>query len=255
MPKLRFLSSNRYNTSATVLAASSAAAALPVGATQNPDRSYVWRSLTQTGVQTIDIDLGSVLAVTSIAVANVKLVGTGGLELYERGDAGSPGAATLVATLPAQDRDTRTAFAFFTSQSHRHWQLKWTNPTAASDYAELGYAFLGTYTEVARNIRVPASIRRPDPSQAVVSVDGQKVFRRRTKYFTGTWEFLEVGESELSTHRALFDAIGVGTPHFVVLDTSLAWSCWFARFVEALEFALSELAGRYNVGLAWEEVR
>jgi hypothetical protein len=255
MPNIRFLDPNRYSAAATVLTASSSAFALPVGASKNPDRSYVWRSLTGTGTKTIDVDLGSSLPVTACAIANVKLAGTGDVELYERGTGSSPGTAVLVAVMPPQFRDTRISFAFFDSISRRHWQLKWTNPTAANDYAELGHCFLGTYIEAARNIRVPARISRPDPSVASMSVDGQKTFRRRTKYFTGAWEFPCIGETQLEELREIWDSIGVGTPHYVVLDDTLAWAAWYARFVGELETPLGQLVGQYDASLAWEEVR
>jgi hypothetical protein len=252
--RIAFLYSNLFSASATTLVASSAVSALPVGAAANEDRSYVWRSVTDTVVQTIDIDLGSVLPVSAVAVANVRLLGTGVLELYQRGDAGSAGAAVLVTTLSSQNTYTRTAFAFFSSQSHRHWQLKWTNPTAASGYAELGFAFLGVEVEPAVNIMVPADIERIDPSVGAGSVDGQMTFSRRTKYCAGTWAFHEVGETQLGQLQALFEAIGVAGAHFVVLDTNLAWSCWYARLAGELSAPLAIVAGRYSPSIAWREV-
>jgi hypothetical protein len=251
--RIAFLYSNRY--SSATLTASSATSALPVTASQNEDRSYAWRSLTQTGVQTIDIDLGSVLPVSAVALANVKLVGAGVLELYHRGDAGAPGAATLVATLPAADAYTRTTFAFFATISHRHWQFKWTNPTAASDYAELGYAFLGVEVEPSTNIKVPASFGRFDPSTAGQSVDGQKTMSRRTKYFAGSWEFDDITETQFGQLQAFFDSVGISGTHFVVLDTSLSWSCWYARLVDTLALGLAIVVGRYPAKVNWEEVR
>jgi len=251
--RIAFLYSNLYAASATVLAASSAVSALPVAASQNEDRSYVWRSSTGTGVQTIDIDLGSVLPVSAVAAANVRLLGAGVLELYERGDGGSAGSATLVATLPTQNTYTRAAAAFFSSQSHRHWQLKWTNPGSASDYAELGYCFLGVEVEPAVNIMVPADIQRIDPSVGSGSVDGQMTFARRTKYSAGAWAFHEVGETQLGQLQALFEAIGVAGAHFVVLDTTLAWTCWYARLSGELSAPLAIVAGRYSPSITWRE--
>lgn len=253
MANLRILATNRYTDAATALTASSEATALPVERSQDPDRTAVWRSLTETGVQTIDIDLGSSLACDSIAVANVKLVGAGALLLYRGATLGSE--TTLVATLPSQDRDTRTAFAFFASVSSRYWRLKWTNPGAASDYAELGFAALGPYLELSRNIRVPSGLQRIDPSVIALSVDGQATHTRRTKYFAGQWSLGEVPEADLDDLREVFDALGVHTPYFVVLDTSLAWTCWLQRFVGPLEMSLAVMAGRYDVGMPWEEVR
>jgi hypothetical protein len=251
--KIAFLYTNRFT--AATLTASSAVSALPAAAAQNEDRSYVWQSLTQTGVQTLDIDCGAVVPVSACALANVRLVGTGVVELYQRGDGGSPAAATLVATLPAANAYTRTTFAFFASQSHRHWQLKWTNPTAASDYAELGYAFLGVEVEPTINVRVPASFGRFDPSASGNSVDGQETFARRTKYFAGKWEFDDVTETQFGQLQALFDSIGASGAHFVVLDVNLPWSCWYARLVDGLNMGLALVTGRYPVSVSWKEVR
>lgn len=253
MAHLRILATNRYTASTTALTPSSEATALPVERSQDPDRTAVWRSLTQTGVQTIDMDLGSSLACDSVAVANVKLVGAGSLLLYRGATLGSE--TTLVATLPAQDRDTRTAFAFFASVSSRYWRLKWTNPGAANDYAELGFATLGPYLELSRNVRVPAALQRVDPSVIATSVDGQATHTRRTKYFAGQWDLGEVPEADLDDLRELFDGLGVHTPYFVVLDTSLAWTCWLQRFAGPLGLGLAVMAGRYDVAIPWEEVR
>lgn len=250
--RIAFLYTNRY--AAATLVASSAASALPVGATQNEDRSYIWRSLTQTGVQTIDIDQGSVLPVSAVALANVKLVGTGVVELYQRGDASTAGAATLVATLPAMNAYTRTTFAFFASQSHRHWQMRWTNPTGASDYAELGYAFLGVEVEPLINVKVPADITRVDPSVSGVSIGGQKSYAQRTKIFAGTWNFDDVTETQRGQLETLFDTIGASGAHFVVLDTALPWTCWYARLGSELKIGLAIVAGRYPLSIAWQEV-
>lgn len=255
MPNLRILQANRYDAVATTLTASSSATALPVATSQNPDRTAVWRSATATSVQTIDIDLGSVLPVSAVAVANVRLLGAGALELRERGDSGSPGTATTVVTLPAQDRDTRTAFAFFTEASHRHWQLRWTNPTSASDYAELGVAFLGVPTELGRNVRVPADVKRVDPSVVSTSVDGQQTRAARTKFYAGAWAFEDITEAQLDDLRTLFDALGAGGAHFAVLDAAIEWTCWYQRITGELGASFNAGPGLFNAAFGWEEAR
>ncbi len=257
MANIRLAYENRYTAAGTVLAASSEVSALPVAASQNTDRSYVWRSATATGTQTIDIDLGAVLAVTCAVLANVSVLGSGVVELYERGDAGSAGSATLVATFAAQDRDTRAVAAFFASQSHRHWQLKWTNPGSDSDYAELGYAFLGTYIEPAVNVMVPMPVSRQAPSIGSASSDGQQTYATRTKYFTGALTWDAVLPAQLDQLRAIFDAIGIETPLFIVLDTAVSWTTWFARFSGPLGWEIEPgmAIGRYGVSIGFEEAR
>lgn len=257
MARIRFLDAtrNRYVATATVLTASSAATALPVANSQNSDRTKVWRSSTTTGTHTIDVDLGSVLSCSALAVANPRTVGSGVIELYHRGDAGAPGAASLVATLPAADRDTRTAFVFFTAVSHRHWQIKFTNPGATSGYVELGHVHLGDYFEPAQNVLVPADLTREDPTVVTASIDGQETFSTRTKVFRGAWTMQEIPEAQLDTYRANWDALGVSGKFYQVLDTALPWTCWYARQAGDLGIQLSVLAGRYNIGLPWVENR
>lgn len=255
MPRIRYMDGarNEWIKTTGVLTASSAVAALPAAASQSPDRSYVWRSVAGTGVHTLDIDFGSSQSPTSVAVANVKLVGTGALLLYT---GATPGAeTTLVATLPTQDRDTRTTFAFFNATAGRYWRLKWTNPTAASDYAEVGYVHLGTYFEPTINPVVPAEIQRVDPSVASESIDGQASYARRSKYFSGRWQFRGIPEAQLDSYRLMFDALGVSGPFFQVLDTAVSWSSWLALLAGPLEVGLESLAGRYALGQAWREVR
>ena len=256
MPRIRFMDAarNEWAKVASTIVASSAAAALPALHTQTQERTQVWRSLTQTGVQTLDLDLGSVVAINAVAVANVKLVGAGALQLHHRGDVASPAAETLVATLPTQDRDTRVTFAWV-GQSHRHWRLKWTNPGSASDYAEAGVVHLGGYLEPSINPIVPTAIPRHDPSLPALSVDGQATFVRRTKYAKGTWQFLGVPEAQLDNLRAMFDSLGVSGAYFSVLDDTLAWTAHYARLTDQLGVAFDELSGRYSVALPFEEVR
>lgn len=257
MPRLRILdaSRNQWASLAGSLAASSAVAALPAAASQSPDRSYVWRSNAGTGVHTLDRDFGGLVSISAVAVANLRLLTGGALEVSHRGDAVSPGAENVLATITGQDRDTRAAAAFWGAQSHRHWRLKWTNPGAVNEFAEVGFVHLGTYYEAPVNPSVPLDIRRIDPSVVSASTDGQRTAAKRTKYFAGGWAFRNVDETHLAEIRAEFDALGVGTPFFQVLDTSLTWQCWLAYLAAELGVGIGEIAGRYGVSVPWEEAR
>ena len=253
MANIRLLDTNRYTVAATTLTASSSASALPVGASQNTDRSYVWRSAEDTTVQTIDIDLGSVLAVDCIAVANVKLLLGGALELLERGDAASPGAATLVATLPTQNVGTRVAFSFPATQSHRHWQLNWTNPSSNDDTAELGYCHLGTFFEPAKNVDVPVVTGLTDPSDVRESVDGQRSTVVRTLRDAGRFQWQTLAQADLDTLDTIFRAFGARVPIFAVLDTTLAQTAWLLYMGSSLDRRFSLTNGRYIAGFDWQE--
>lgn len=253
--RIRYLYSNLYTAAATVLTASSAAATLPVGNSQSYDRSHVFRSGTVAVAVTIDVDLGSTKALTAAAFANLRLFSGGALEIYDRGTAGTPGAATLKATLPASDSYRRATVGFFTSFSARHVQIKFTNPGAVSSYVELGFAFLGEYFEPTVNVRVPMDTEIVDPSVVARSVDGQKSTTLRTTYEIGTQEHYFVPEADQATFQAIQTAIGVRVPIFLVLDTALSWTCWMAFFTSAIRRRFEEATGRYTVSYAWEEAR
>lgn len=258
MARIRFCDGlrNLYIAPTTTLTASSEALALPVGATQNPDRSYVWRSLTATTTQTIQVDLGVAALVNSFVVANVRRLGVGELKLYHRGSAGTPGSRVWVATMATQDRDTRATYAFFSSLTERHWELEWTNPAAESAYAELGYAHLGTYLEPSVNVSVPARISRPDPSIPSVSVTGQESYAVRQKYFTGAWDFRLIPESMLTDLRTMWDSMGVSGAFFQVLDTALPWTTWYARWAGPMDIEVEPNSpARYSVSIPWREIR
>ena len=255
MAKLRILYSNKWSASTSVLIASSAASALPGAASQNPQRTYPWRSLSQNGEQALDVDLGSVQEVSCIAVANVRLLSGGALKLQHRGDAGAAGAAVDVVTLPTQDTDSRVALAFPTASSHRHWRLLWTNPGAVTDYAEIGYVHLGGYYEATVNFSVPSEGEDEDASVATPSLDGQKDFARRTPYATGRCDFIDVAEAQLADFRTIKRTVGAHTPFFLVMDTSLAWSAWLCRVVGGLYWRFGVMPARYTVWFDWEEAR
>ncbi|HEY5658375.1 MAG TPA: hypothetical protein VIY27_11365, partial [Myxococcota bacterium] len=91
MAKIRFLDTDYFG-SATVTAINEQDGA-PVEASQDPDRNYQWSSGDATSTQDIEIDMGSSKACTAVAVANADRLGTGVIELYERGTAASPGTA------------------------------------------------------------------------------------------------------------------------------------------------------------------
>lgn len=255
MARIRYLYANDYTAAATVLTPSSTSTTLPVGNSQSPDRSLVFRSGTVSVAVTIDVDFGSTKAVTAAAMANIRLFSGGALEVYDRGTGGAPGAATLKATLSASDTYRRTAFVFFTSFSARHVQLKFTNPGAISGYVELGHAFLGTYFEPSVNVRVPMDTEIVDPSVILSSVDGQKSTTERTNYEAGAQELYFVEESDQASFQAMQTAVGKRVPVFVVLDGALAWTCWMAYFTTGIRRRFEEATGRYTIAYGWEEAR
>jgi hypothetical protein len=223
---------NRYSSSATALTASSVASALPAANSQDPDRRKVFRSGTVAVAVTIDVDTGSSQAADAFAACGLTLFSGGAVELYDRGTGGAPGAATLVATLPAADGTSGVAFVQFGSRSARHWQIKFTNPGLVSGYVELGFAFIGPALTPTVNVSEPLGLERNDPSVAGVSLDGQKTFAIRSQYLTGQLEFYKVGTTDRANLDAVFASNGVHTPFFFILDPSTSWQAWLVRLAD-----------------------
>lgn len=244
---------NRWKTG--TLTASSAATGLPATATQVPDRRYVWRSNAATGAATLDCDFGSAQTLTMCAAANVKLVGTGVLRFNTRGTGGSPGAATTQVTLATQDATTQAVAGFFNSVSARHVQWEFTNPSAASDYAEMGFAFAGGYIEPALNVLPGWPLDREDPSLSRQSVNRQKQFATFDKYYTGRWSWDGSKFADWDLFRALYDTVGISTELVFVLSTAASWTTWLARLTGPLASRPSLARQRVALDLPWEELR
>jgi hypothetical protein len=256
MSKIRFLYDNVWADAGGTVAATSEASALSAAASQNPDRSYVWRSLSQVANQALTRDLGSSKAATCVAVANVKRQNAGTLKLQEAGIGAGPGAWNDVATIPVQDAHSRVSFAFFNSLSARHWRLLFLNGNGAlADTAEVGYVHLGTYFEPTYNIMNP-EIHRFDPSVGRASVDGQSTFAQRSPFDYGDFNFDAMPEADLNSLQSIYHSVGNSTPFFVVLDTALPWMAWLLRFsspVRSMPVSLAPIG--YDVGLSWTEAR
>ena len=249
----RFLQTNAWREGAGTLVATSEALALPAAATKDTDRTFVWRSLSQVGDQSLIRDLGVATAATFAGIANLKRQNGGDVELYEGGTGGSP-SWNLVGAFPAQDDDTRLSTLFFDSISARHWKIQWTNGGAA-DYAEAGYIGLGTMFEPSRLCQVPIDWTPIDPSILRTSVDGQVSVTTRTRYAVGGLSFLSINESDLTTFRSMQRSLGRKTPFFFALDTGLSYFQWLMRFSSDPKYTRRHVPGRYNVEFDWEESR
>lgn len=246
---------NRWK--AGTVSASSSVAGLPAAATQSPDRRYVWRSNASTGVATLDCDFGAAQTISMVALANVKLLTAGGgaVRLNTRGTGGAPGATSVLVTLGAQDPTTLATSGFFSPTSVRHAQIEFTNPGAVSDYAEVGFAFVGAYVEPALNVLPGWNMDREDPSTSRVSVNRQKQFATLDKFYSGRWSWDGAKFADWDLFRALYDTVGTSTELAFVLSTTVAWTTWFARLSGPLAARPSLARQRAEVSLPWEELR
>lgn len=253
---MRILWDNLWSRSGTLITATSEASALPAAASQSPDRTYVWRSLSQAADQALTADLGAAALADSVAIANLRRQGGGDLKLYEGGSGGSPGTWNLVATLPSAGDEGRVSLAVFSAVTARHWKLQWRNAAApGADYAEAGYIHLGPHWNFTGPAGFPAHVGI-DPSLRRDSVDGQANFALRTAYSTGQIDAV-LDEMQLSTLRNIRRQIGQRTPFFLERAAAYPWMVWLVRFLS--EIAYERIPGtnptKYRASFEWEEVR
>jgi hypothetical protein len=244
---------NRWKTG--TVSASSAVAGLPASATQVPDRKYVWRSTTGTGIATIDCDFGAAQTISMCALANVKALSGGTVRFNTRGTGGSPGAASALVTLGTPDVTTQAVAGFFNPTSVRHAQFEFLNPGAVSDYAEAGFAFAGGFVEPVLNVLPGWSMDRDDPSLSRQSVGRQKQFATFEKFYAGRWAWDASRFADWDLFRALYDTVGTSTEVVFVLSTAYAWTTWLARLTGPLSARPSLARQRAEVSIGWEEVR
>lgn len=254
---MRILATNRFIGPSTILTASSSVLSSSPYQIKNPDRSLKWRSSTATTAQTVRADLGGIYPVNGAGGADIKVIGAGALELYHEGDAGSPGASVFMGTFSAQDLATRVALLWPVLSSHRHWLFNFTNPTAVSDYAELGFASLGQYVEPSRDIHTPAG-SRTNPTIVSPSGDGQKSFARRTRYAAGTWKWKPSHDTAvLAEMQAVEDVVGVDIPFFAAQDLTQTRMMWLCHLTSGVRYQyIDEGQQRLTaVEVGWEEAR
>lgn len=251
-------SGNLWNASFVTLTPSSEVSALPGANSQNPERATVWRSVTGTGEASIDLDLGAGYAsypVTGAALANVKLIGAHAdraVKLQTRGNGGSPGAATDVGTFDTQDATNLIAYLNFVPTSARHWRLLWSNADSESDYAELGYAFLGSYFEPTINFSVPSDFPYDTYSTVRRSDGGQKSVTARATYAEAALSFMELPAADFNALRAIYALVGTAKPFFIVLDQTRDWLNYFAHFTRIAQ-SVGRSAERQTFNCVCEE--
>jgi hypothetical protein len=256
MAKLRlFAPENLWSTEDGALTALSEASGLPAAASQSPDRTYIYRSLSQIANQTLIRDVGTNgQTLSCIGMANTKRMNEGTVRLYQGGNGASPGAWVSVVALPPEDSTTRVAYAFFTPVIARWWKLEWENfNDLIADYAEVGYVFLGAPNEFSRGVVVPVPIGRTDPSVARASVDGQESYVQRSGSFFGSFMHRNASEADLTAMRQIYLAVGRRTPIFAVLDSTIGWQAWLLRFASDVSHPRRSVPGRYDISYSWRE--
>lgn len=242
---------NQWADPANTITASSAASALPATATQNPDRRYIWRSLSQIDGQWLLLTAALPIAATCCAVANLKLQNNGSVKLQSCND----GVTWVdVGTFPAADPVRNLTFLCFAAQTNAFWRLLFVNGSGAvADYAEVGYAFLGQYFEPTINFDAPMDIQPVDLSVPGVSDSGQKTFTRKSRYDAFACQFSGAPQADADSLQAIYELAQTTVPFFLLVDTSKSALNYLARFSAAPMRRLGDLPSTFDWSAAFEE--
>lgn len=248
------LDDNRWTLPTSLVSATSEATALPAVMTQHPERTAVWRSLTQSGVQALDCDLGSVMSLDTVAVANAKLIMGGTLVLQNRGTGSTPGSAVTVLTIDDLDDETLAVLETFPAISARHVRLLWTNPSSLLDYAECGAIGLGPGFVPVDDPQWGFPMNRLDPSVLTSAPDGQATVTQRRQFASGEWDLRWNTTADLDRLRQWYRRVGTSTPFFASFYEVLDWTSLYMRLTG--QRGLTGLAqGIFDVAITWEETR
>ncbi len=243
---------NFWSAAPTLLSAFSETLRLPPAASANPDRKYVYRSLMQTSGQWLQADLGTTQTVSAIAVADLKTQNAGTVTLQEGGALGTTWNDVLV--LPDADPDTKVTFGFFDPTSARFWRLLSVNGNGSvADTFEVGVVHLGGSFEPARSVKRGLAVPVDDPSTVTLSVGRQATATGREQYVAGSFEWDHMTLEDLRSLDALYRAVGIRRPLFVIVDEDLAWTAWYLRLTGPIGRTFEEDTYLYSVTVPWEE--
>ena len=253
MASVEFLAhyANLWSAAASIVTASSAVVSLPPAATQNTQRTSVWRS-TLESAPAIQVDLANTLDATRVALADFRVVqGTlSTLKLQWSAD-GSSGW-TDAATLPTVDAEAHTQYAAFGTLTKRYWRLLAT-PTAGTIQIEIGYIFLGTITLApTKDPLVPLGLGLVDDSVVTLAIAGQESVAQRPTYLSGSLFF---------RNATTADRLGVNTlvrsqtgPTFLVVTPSVTWTTLLVNFHGGV-LVESRNPSRHNLEVPFTEAR
>jgi len=144
------------------------------------------------------------------------------------------------------------------AQSLRYWRVRFVDQNPKG-YIQVGAFYLGDMYQTVRGApQFPFNSAPVDKTETVFSEGGQTFseIKPQTDRFTLDWRALTVAEKE--RFELIFEEVGTGTPFFISIDTSVAFSSSqqyyirYVKFIDEPKFDLSR-PGIYNTTLSFEE--
>ena len=237
-----------------VLTSSSEVTDRPDDNISNRARWKIWRSSTATTDQWLKYDLGSAKNFQSVLLANY-VHHTGGkikLQAHASDSWGSPSVNQEI-TIPTSNVTKVISYWWSSVQSYRWIRILFENTTSANAYTELGVAFIGSYLVPANSIAPGVNTVRIDPSEIIVSVEGQETVQQRAKFFEVSGQFQVQGDSDRDNFITMNETIGSSVPFFFAVDHADLDQTYYGRFSIPLSTVHAE--GLWSIPFGFRESR
>ncbi len=219
MGKFRILWDNKFDLA--TLAASSAAADLPVTNLQHDWITKHWRS-TGLSLETVDADLLAALDIKAFFAFSHNI--RQGADLNIQADAhagyGSLSVNDVIAITADMVAYDIIGKFWAAAQSFRYWrQLISDDASGHPDgYISEARVFLGSYFEFSFRPSVYPNVQDVDPSQVLESLEGQRNINVRTPYQKLKWKWDALPPADIAALRTIFATVGT-KPFFVCWDS------------------------------------
>lgn len=227
----RFCDVNQAIAATTTVTASSEVVNRPASNLKSQARWKKWRSSTGTGNQTVTFAFGGPVLVRNVSLVDYKAHQGGGIRAdYWNGAAFTP-FGTFV--LPGSNPTGVIAVWDTVGKTTTQIQIVYLNTATANDYADLGVASIGDYTEpVERGLDVEFEMYPVDPASIVTAVGGQEEAQTRPIYRIANGLLQAAVRPGLDLFRAVLDRLGVTTPFVFAADPTNPDEVIYARLTD-----------------------
>lgn len=227
MAKCRFLYDNKWNTG--TLTASSENANFPASRTRHRWHTRTWRTEdTYITDQWLKLNRGS--SSPAITAAAIRFNNFTGETISIQGHASDSWGSPTYNQAWTVNNKIMVHF-LISSQALQWWRFLMTNTVVS--YVEVGWVFLGTYFEPARNFNYGVAHNPEDPSLIQYSEGGQISTIQRPKYFGKDYTFSHFKQTEKEEFDVVFDAVGYSKGFIFVEDPDDAYNTsYYVRFTK-----------------------
>jgi len=197
-------------------------------------------------------DLGSAQDVKAFIIKNHNFTNTATVKIQGH-TADAWGTPDVDVTLPI----TADLMIYFWSsaQSKRYWRYYINDVENSDGYIETGRVFLGDYFCPESNFRRDYGTEFTDPSEVLMSDDGQITTNKKTKYRLLNLTFEYVTDTDLTSFEAMWDELGITEEFFFTRDRDNASTT--SMYMRLADFAVNHIQRDelFTIAMSLEELR